>query len=340
MYLSDRDIKALLPEIGFETDDPNQPFIPADQIQPCSVDLRLGRTFWKQRSKQTLDLRRSKLLELSPRHHWERIVLDPGETITLRSQEMLLGRTLETFTIPNLYAGKLEGRSSFARMGLAVHCTADFINPGYRGHMPLELINFGRGSIKIIPYVPICQVMFIPLSSEPERSYGDGGLSSKYMNDDGGPSYWWRDKRIKQLQVTLGESDVGERVQNEILEMIGPRDPDLIERFEMMIRTLPIQDLTNSAEILELFAAREDQIRFRNRLLHAIQIGAAPFLLAASIGAIFSQPFGWPHFALWGLTVLSIPFSIAGFRSVPIDYFGTKEMDLIRRQWSDVHSAQ
>src|SRR5205085_4347843 len=121
-------------------------------------------------------------------------------SIVLKPSEMLLGRTYEIFTIPKDHAGKLEGRSSFARLGLAVHCSADFINPGYRGHMPLQLINFSRSSIRVFPLIPICQLILVRLSSTPTRVYGDRELSSKYMDDDGGPSYWWRDKRIKSLK--------------------------------------------------------------------------------------------------------------------------------------------
>jgi hypothetical protein len=250
---------------------------------------------------------------------------------------MLLGRTFEAFTVPAKYAGKLEGRSSFARMGLAIHCTADFINPGYRGKMPLELINFGRGSIRIIPLVPICQVMFIPLSSEPERVYGARELSSKYMDDDGGPSYWWRDKRIRQLQAALGEYDVEERIQDEILESIGARDPDLIERFEKMVRKMPNDVFTNSEDLLEHFAHSEDWSRLYAQLGRSVLIGVAPLLIAASIGSLFSQPFGWNnygwlHYLLWALTLLSIPISVLGLQSEIGDYFGMKELELLRRE--------
>src|SRR5580698_456054 len=250
MYLADRDIKRLLPEIAFQTDDSAHPFVAEDQVQPASVDLRLDSLFWVQKSTRPIDLRRSKLLELSPRRHWLKKRLHWGEGITLQPGEMLLGRTFEKFTIPRQYAGKIEGRSSFSRMGLAVHCTGDFINPGYRGRMPLEIVNFGRSAVRLFPLVPICQLIFIRLSSEPEVIYGED-LSSKYMDDDGGPSYWWRDKRIRKLHDALGEHDVSERVQDELLKLMGPRDPELIERFEQVIRNLKREDLTNSEEILE-----------------------------------------------------------------------------------------
>jgi deoxycytidine triphosphate deaminase len=83
-----------------------------------------------------------------PRRHWRKILLGAGESIKLRPGEMILGRTFEAFSIPRSCAGKLEGRSSFARMGLAIHCSADFINPAWRGRMPLQLTNLGASSIR------------------------------------------------------------------------------------------------------------------------------------------------------------------------------------------------
>ena len=313
MYLCDRDLRALLPAIRFETQNPDYPFLADDQIQPCSIDLRLDNVFWRQRSRGVIDLRRSKLLELSPRHHWKKTVLKAGESITIKPGELLLGRTYEAFTIPSEYAGKLEGRSSFARMGLAVHCSADFINPGYRGRMPLELVNFGRMAIRVFPLVPICQVMLVRLSAQPERVYGERELSSKYMDDDGGPSYWWRDKRICQLQEALREYDVSERIQAEVLDVIGPCEPELIERFERLVRSLPKVQMANADELLDCFAKAEDRSHLRERIFGAVKIGTAPMLITLvqiSLLSVFSQPFGWPHYALWGATLASIPLSI------------------------------
>src|SRR3989442_114308 len=105
MYLADRDIKLLLDEIGFETDDQDHPFLAEDQIQPASVDLRLDSIFWLQKSKKPIDLRRSKLLELSPRRHWSMVRRHWGESITLKPGQMLLGRTFEKFSIPRSCAG-------------------------------------------------------------------------------------------------------------------------------------------------------------------------------------------------------------------------------------------
>jgi|GEM_PF-758516 len=335
MYLADRDIKLLLHEIAFESDDPDHPFVTEDQVQPASVDLRLDSTFWLQKSKKPIDLRRSKLLELSPRRHWSKVRLHWGESITLMPGQMLLGRTFEKFSIPQSCAGKIEGRSSFSRMGIAIHCTGDFINPGYRRRMPLEIFNCGRSAIRLFPLIPICQLIFVRLSSQAEIPYG-AALSSKYMDDDGGPSYWWRDKRIRQLHTLLGEHDVSERVQDELLRLMGTRDPELIERFEQMVRNLKKDELTNSEEILERFAESEDKKLLLHRIYRGVLVGLAPLLIAASISSLFSQPFGWNrygwlHYVLWAVTLLTIPVSVVGLRMDIGEFFGSRELEEARQ---------
>ena len=95
MYLSDRDIRDLLDEMAFDSGDPERPFNPDEQIQPASIDLRLDSVFWRQRRKKVIDLRRSKLLEMSPRRHWRRVKVEHGEHIVLRPGQMLLGRIME-----------------------------------------------------------------------------------------------------------------------------------------------------------------------------------------------------------------------------------------------------
>ena len=108
MYLADCDIRALLDQIQFETNDAARPFNIEAQLQPCSIDLRLDATFWRQHARTSIDLRKSKLLEMVPRRHWRKILLGAGESIKLRPGEMILGRTFEAFSIPRSCAGKLE----------------------------------------------------------------------------------------------------------------------------------------------------------------------------------------------------------------------------------------
>jgi hypothetical protein len=156
------------------------------------------------------------------------------------------------------------------------------------------------------------------------------------MDDDGGPSYWWRDKRIRQLHRALGEHDVSEHVQDELLRLMGPRDPDLIERFERMVRNLRKDQLTNSVEILEIFAKSEDRKLLMRRIFRGVLLGLAPLLIAASISSLFSQPFGWNkygwlHYLLWAVTLLSIPGSVIGVRMDVGEFFGSRELEEARQ---------
>ena len=218
MYLTDQEIRSRLPEMRIHTE-ADHPFDADAQIQPCSIDLRLSPVYWRPRRglKKTVDLTRSRLLEVSPRRNWVRYDLGTGESISIRQGEMVLGRIYERLTIPDDCAGALEGRSSFARMGLSIHATGGFINPGWSGHMPLTLINNGPATLRLTAYLPICQLMLVPLATAPSRTYGSTSLKSKYVNDDGGPSYWWRDQVISRLLAELGRSDVAPDLQERLL---------------------------------------------------------------------------------------------------------------------------
>lgn len=336
MYLADRDITTLLPSLGFHTDEDANPFDPELQVQPCSIDLRLGRVFWRPTGRRTIDLRRSQFLEVSPRSAWTKRVLSDGEGLDLEPGGMVLARTLEAFAMPDNHAGMISGRSSFARLGLSVHCNAELINPGWRGRVPLQLVNLSKTSIHLAPLVPICQVVLIPLSSSAERPYGQRALSSKYMDDDGGPSFWWRDMRIERLHKSLAVYSVSLKVQDEILHFLHDQDPEILGRLEQWILQLPQQKVTNATDLLDDFAISEDRLRFVRRILRDGRIGTAPLLIACSLGSIYSQPFGlttygWLHYALWALTVLAIPFSAWGLRDELGAYLTTHVLQSIRR---------
>jgi len=312
-----------------EGDDPSSPFSPETQIQPCSIDLRLSNVFWEPQKGRPVDLRKSALLELKPRRYWRQIVLRPREHITLKPGHLLLGRVCEKFTIPFDCAGKIEGRSSFSRLGLGVHCTGDFINPGYRGHMPLELVNFSPNPIRIFPFVPICQLMLIRLSGLPGRNYGQQELQSKYMDDDGGPSYWWRDKRIRELQKKFHDANVELYVQEQILAAVGIQQPEVIERFERLVTRLGDLQKENAASLVDRFAASEDRLRTR----HSVSRGLGKWLLPSSVAAAIAQRFFFPvtpsHVAVWLAAVSSVWPFLWSLRDNPRQYLGRYELDVI-----------
>jgi len=327
MYLSDKEIISKLSEIKFECSDTLEPFNPTEQIQPCSVDIRLDNVFWKFKKVRKIDFRKRKLMELEPRRFWKRIVIDKGESIDLKPGELLLGRIYEKFTIPNDCAGKIEGRSSFSRMGLGVHINSDFINPGYRGHMPLQLINNGKNTIRLYPFIPICQLIFIKLSSTPKRLYGIQELQSKYKDDDGGPSYWWRDKRIKRLQDVFYEKDIALKVQEQILGQIGVQEPEMIERFEKFVSKQKVESLTNPETLLKIFTIKESQ-KQRNEKIFLRCIQAFFIIITSfSIKLYYDKPIKWWYFLIWSINLIFLLAFIKSFLYEEKEYFNKKKLE-------------
>jgi dCTP deaminase len=167
--MSDRDIRASIEanQIGLEPLD-------MDLLQPSSFDVRIDRFFrlfdnhkyaFIDPAEQQDDLTR--LVEVAAD---EPFILHPGEFV--------LGSTYEFVTLPDNIAARLEGKSSLGRLGLVTHSTAGFVDPGFSGHVTLELSNMATLPIKLWPGMKIGQLCFFQLSSPSETPYG----SAKYLN--------------------------------------------------------------------------------------------------------------------------------------------------------------
>jgi deoxycytidine triphosphate deaminase len=327
MYLTDAKIRSRLGDLAIQTDNEELPFDPEAQIQPCSIDLRLSPVYWKllRGRRRTIDLTRTKLMEMNPKRSWEKRTLAGKDVLILKPGEMVLARVYEQLSIPEDCAGALEGRSSFARMGLSIHATGGFINPGWRGHMPLTLVNNSTATLRIPAYLPICQLMLVPLGESPDRVYGDDSLTSKYVDDDGGPSYWWRDKMFRKLQEAAWEADLSDDILDRLVDRMGPPDDLVLERLERFVDSLPHGELSSADEVLELFTRREDRIRMRDRLLTKGVPALTGILVASSIGVLFVTPITLAHWILWAITVLSLPLGAAGVLAGPRTYFGKRE---------------
>ena len=176
MLLSDRDIKAEL-TAGRVALDPYE----ESMIQPSSIDVRLDkffRTFENHRyphidpAEDQPDLTR----EVAPEGE-EPFILHPGEFV--------LGSTYEVVTLPDDVAARLEGKSSLGRLGLLTHSTAGFIDPGFSGHVTLELANVANLPIKLWPGMKIGQLCFFRLSSPAEHPYGSEKYGSRYQGQRG-----------------------------------------------------------------------------------------------------------------------------------------------------------
>ena len=290
-----------------------------------------GNVFWEPVKVKTVDLRKSHLLELAPRRYWRKKTLTTGDSITIKPGQLLLGRVYEKLTIPKDAAGKIEGRSSFSRLGIGVHATGDFLNPGYRGHMTLQLFNFSPNAIRIFPYLPICQLILIRLSAQPEIEYGATGLQSKYMDDDGGPSYWWRDKRIHSLQESFRRGNIALNVQETLLQTLGVQEPEIIEDFERFIgrTTEAVQESTGT--VLDMFSKSQDRHRLKDLILRRSAYAAFPTLFSsAALGLLLSRPYGIWHCVVWAITAIAlVPFWWA-LKEPERGYLGRAELAAFR----------
>jgi deoxycytidine triphosphate deaminase len=268
-----------------------------------------------------VDLRHSQAHDLEPLRDWKRYELNEGDTITIKPKTAVMGRIYERFRIPTGYAGKIEGRSSFARLGLAVHCTGDFINPGWEGFMPLQLFNAGPYPIRITPHLSVCQLMVIPLGSEPDHTYGDEELRNKYANDEGGPSMWWRDYNVKEIQKRLGEVHATERLQQEVIADVRFKEVEVLERFQHFLAHRKIEDVENKDQLLQDFASVED----RKRILDTLTLSLLGILLSGVIGSFF-VPFGTAHVAIYALTLVFLVMGLRSWVRRDAGYLGKKEL--------------
>ncbi len=176
MILSDRDIRAEIAagRIGID------PFSDED-VQPSSVDLRVDRFFrtFNNHRHEVIDVKRQMedLTEVVEVKEEEAFILHPGEFV--------LGSTREYVKLPTDLVARLEGKSSLGRLGLLIHSTAGYVDPGFEGHLTLELSNVANLPITLYPNMKIGQISFFKLTSEAEHPYGSEKLGSKYQGQRG-----------------------------------------------------------------------------------------------------------------------------------------------------------
>jgi dCTP deaminase len=111
----------------------------------------------------------------------EEVVIEPGDPFAIHPGEFALGRTLERVELPDDVVARIEGKSSLGRLGLIVHATAGFVDPGFRGTLTLEITNLTRVPIKLYAGLLIAQLSFMTLDAPAERPYGSEALGSHYQ---------------------------------------------------------------------------------------------------------------------------------------------------------------
>jgi len=175
MILSDRELKRELDQgdlVVEPIEDEKQ------QIQPASIDLRLGKHFTEPRAEKTT-------IDLGSEDH--RLVGEDDEEyagITIRPGDFYLGTTMERVEIPPNMMANIKGRSSIGRVGVIVHATAGVIDPGFKGQITLELSNLGNDKVHVPVGKRVAQLVVESISSTAERPYGED-RGSKYQEQNG-----------------------------------------------------------------------------------------------------------------------------------------------------------
>jgi len=185
MVLSDKSIKEQI-EKGRLVISPFNP----ELVQPSSVDVRLDRVFctFKRGILGILDTKKA-VDDLM-----ETIEVPPDGSFAVPPREFILGTTLESVTLPDDIVGRLEGRSSLGRLGIVIHSTAGYVDPGFSGQLTLEISNLSPVPVILYPGTRIAQISFLQMSTAAERPYSAEGMGSKYQGQRGPtPSRLWRD---------------------------------------------------------------------------------------------------------------------------------------------------
>lgn len=176
MLLSDRDIRAEI-DAGRVVLDPYDP----DMVQPSSIDVRLDKYF------RLFDNHRYAVIDPAADQPdlTHLVEADPDEPFVLHPGEFVLGSTYEQVTLPDDVAARLEGKSSLGRLGLLTHSTAGFVDPGFSGHVTLELSNVATLPILLWPGMKVGQLCFFRLESAAEHAYGSARYGSRYQGQRG-----------------------------------------------------------------------------------------------------------------------------------------------------------
>jgi len=176
VLLSDRDIRSEIQSGRVAV----EPFDEA-MIQPSSVDVRLDKYFrvFENHKYSVIDP------SIEQAELTREVIAEDDEAFILHPGEFVLASTYEIITLPDDIAGRLEGKSSLGRLGLLTHSTAGFIDPGFSGHITLELSNVANLPVKLYPGMKIGQLCLIKLSSPAEHPYGSAIYASRYQGQRG-----------------------------------------------------------------------------------------------------------------------------------------------------------
>ena len=176
MIFSDRTIKEAIADRRIEVD----PYLET-YVQPSSIDLRVDRFFrvFENHRYPHIDPKADQP-DLTTQ-----VEVDDGDSFVLHPGEFVLGSTFERVRLGNDVVARLEGKSSLGRLGLLIHSTAGFVDPGFNGYLTLELSNVANLPIAIYPEMKIGQISFYQMTTEADHPYGSSEAGSKYQGQRG-----------------------------------------------------------------------------------------------------------------------------------------------------------
>lgn len=176
MILNDKTIKQYLNNKKITI----TPLTTKKQIQPSSIDLRLGNTIQTFKETPTYIDTHKNITQ-----HMKKQTIPENNKLIIQPHEFLLATTKEYIKLPNDIVGRVEGRSSIGRLGLTVHVTAGYIDPGFQGNITLEMYNMNKYPIAIYPNQRVCQLVLEELNEPAKYPYGCGECGSKYQGQTG-----------------------------------------------------------------------------------------------------------------------------------------------------------
>jgi dCTP deaminase len=185
MIFSDRDIKLLL-DTGLLKITP--PPLLSEQLQPASLDLRLADKIRRFVRPVRMPGKIGKAVDVRDAEAVSAMTFGciiPQEGFVIEVDELIIGYTMERIELPANVTGVLNGRSSLGRLGLTIHKTAGFIDPGFKGNIVLEIRNNSPQPLKLYPCIRIAQLVFFGMTSYSEHPYGSPTRTSKYQDQSG-----------------------------------------------------------------------------------------------------------------------------------------------------------
>jgi deoxycytidine triphosphate deaminase len=327
MYLSHLELEKISEDVFVTPDGDSNPFDKEIQTRVCSVDIRVSDVFWvMKKQRRVIDLSFSATFEISPTRLWKKHNIANNGYIDVKPGEMILGRTHEVIKMPKNLVGKINTRSSYARLGLSTGCNCDLVNPGYVGHVPLELVNCTKNTIRIRPFLPLCQVFLINVDGEIHDDYASERYNSKYNNDDGGPSVWWRDSLVKKVAKNITFTEVGEYSLTEIRNKFDVIDDEGLQRFDKLLND---SNQCSSTSFLEKYQLSEQRKALLYKIRRSLSLWIAPAFTGLGIiqfrAAYDAEGKFTPDtiaIGIWSLVAITIPFFLYYVISKKRKYYG------------------